>query len=250
MAEVLARAVGPWVQAALDLLFPPRCQVCGAPDEFPLCGVCWASFPRISPPICQVCGRPLRGPVDLMFTCTPCRQGPNRLRVRAFGRYEGRLRDAVHALKYRDRLALAEPLGDALLEVVRADPVLCALDALVPVPLHPRRQAERGFNQAEEVARRLGRALRKPTVRALVRVRDTASQIELDEEQRRRNVRGAFRALAEVRGLRLVLVDDVVTTGSTLRECARTLRAAGAAEVSAVAVAMAVPEVLSASLSP
>lgn len=250
MVRVLAEAVRPWVQAVLDLLFPPRCQVCGAPDQFPLCRDCWSGFPRLAPPVCETCGRPLRGPPDLRFTCVPCRNRRNRLRVRAFGRYEGRLREAVHALKYRDKLALSEPLGAALVEVVQPDPVLSAADAVVPVPLHPRRQAARGFNQAEEVARALGGAIGKPVLRALVRVRDTPSQTELDEGERRRNVRGAFRACADVRGLRLLLVDDVVTTGSTVAECARTLRAAGAAEVAAAAVAMAVPEALRSPLSP
>lgn len=234
----LAGRLRPWWQAVLDLLFPPRCQVCGAPDGFPLCGKCWRSFPRLSAPVCQVCGRPLRGPPDLVFTCVRCRHRRDPVRVRAFGRYEGRLRDAVHALKYRGRLALAEPLGRGLAEVVAADPVLSSADAAVPVPLHPRRHARRGFNQAEELARYLGRPVRT----ALVRVRDTPSQTELDEDERRRNVRGAFAVRGSVRGLRVVLVDDVVTTGSTLAECAAVLRAAGAAHVGAVAVAMALPE--------
>lgn len=235
---VLAGWLRPWWRATLDLMFPPRCQVCAAPDGFPLCAACSQSFPCIAPPVCQVCGRPLRGPPDLVFTCVACRHRRNPLRVRAFGRYEGRLRDAVHALKYQGRLALAEPLGRALAEVVSADPVLSRADAAVPVPLHPRRQARRGFNQAEELARYLGR----PVVRALVRVRDTPSQTELDEDQRRRNVRAAFAVCRPVRGLRVVLVDDVVTTGSTLAECAAVLRAAGAAQVGAVTVAMALPE--------
>jgi ComF family protein len=237
--EALARRLLPWWQAAADLLFPPRCQVCGRPDAFPLCGPCWLSFPRIRPPVCEVCGRPLRGPPDLRFVCVPCRHRRQGLRVRAFGRYEGPLREAVHALKYKGRLALAQPLGRALAEVVWTDEALGRADVLVPVPLHPRREAQRGFNQSEELARVLARCTGLPVHRALRRVRDTPSQTELGEDERRRNVRGAFEARGCVRGLRVVLVDDVVTTGSTLSECATVLRAAGAAEVCAVAVARA-----------
>lgn len=237
--KAVTEAVEPWWRTALDLVFPPRCQVCGAPDQFPLCRGCWSAFPRIVPPVCQVCGRPLRGPPDLVFTCVPCRHCRPLVRVRAFGRYEGGLRDAVHALKYRGKLALAEPLGRALGELVAAEELLAGTDGIAPVPLHKRRQADRGFNQAEEMAHPLGRLLGKPVVRALIRVRDTRSQTELDEEERRSNVRDAFRVCGEVRGMRLLLVDDVVTTGSTLRECARVLKAAGAADVCAVTVAMA-----------
>ncbi len=240
--EVLAGILRPWWMAAVDLLFPPRCQVCGTPEAFPLCERCWLEFPRIERPVCQVCGRPLRGPPDLLFVCVPCRHRRNPLRVRAFGRYEGRLRDAVHALKYRGRLALADPLGCALAQLLAQDAREAAPDALVPVPLHPRREARRGFNQAEELARAVGRYLHRPARRVLVRVRDTPSQTELDEDERRRNVRGAFAVRESVRGLRLVLVDDVVTTGSTLAECAAALRAAGAAEVLGVALAMALPQ--------
>ncbi len=240
--EALAGILRPWWVAAVDLLFPPRCQVCGRAGAFPVCEGCWLDFPRIERPVCQVCGRPLRGPRELVFVCVPCRRRRNRLRVRAFGRYEGRLREAVHALKYRGRLALAGPLGRALAELLVTDPLLKTPDLLVPVPLHPRREAQRGFNQAEELAREVGRYLNTPARRVLARVRDTPSQTELDEDERRRNVRGAFVVREPVRGLRLVLVDDVVTTGSTLAECAAVLQAAGAAEVVGVALAMALPQ--------
>jgi len=213
--------------------------VCGAGGAFPLCVGCLGGFSRIGPPCCQVCGRPLPGPPDLAFTCIPCRARADPLRVRAFGLYEGRLRDALHALKYRGRVALADPLGQALVEVVREDPVLSTADALVPVPLHPRREAERGFNQSEELAKVIAQQTGIPLLRALVRVRPTAPQVGLPEAERRENVRGAFAVHGPVRALRVVLVDDVVTTGSTLAECARTLCRAGGEVVGAVTVAMA-----------
>ncbi|MDR5709149.1 MAG: ComF family protein [Armatimonadota bacterium] len=229
----------PWLGTVLELLFPPRCQVCGAGGSFPLCGNCLGRFSRIGPPICQVCGRPLRGPPDFTFTCIRCRAYREPLRVRAFGLYEGRLRDALHAFKYRRRIALADPLGQALAEVVREDTTLSAAEALVPVPLHPRRERERGFNQAEELAKRIARHVGIPLLRALVRVRPTMPQVGLPEAERRGNVRGAFAVCAPVRGFQVVLVDDVLTTGSTLAECARTLRRAGGRVVGAVVVAMA-----------
>ncbi len=230
----------PWAQTVLALLFPPRCQVCGASGAFPLCTACVWQFPRIRPPFCSACGRPLHGPLHPPVTCMRCRRPRPVERVRAYGLYEGRLREAVHALKYRGRIALADPLGCALAEVVRSDPELSTADALVPVPLHPRREAERGFNQAEELAKALTRHTRIPVLGALVRVRPTIPQVDLSELERRRNVRGAFAVRCPVQGLRVVLVDDVVTTGSTLRECAQALRKAGAKRVDAVVVAMAV----------
>lgn len=149
------------------------------------------------------------------------------------------MRDALHALKYRGRVALADPLGQALAEVVREDPILSAADALVPVPLHPRREAERGFNQSEELAKVVARQTGIPLLRTLVRVRPTAPQVGLPEVERRGNVRGAFAVRGPVRALRVLLVDDVITTGSTLAECARTIRGAGGEVVGAVTVAMA-----------
>lgn len=236
----MVRALGSWCETVLELLFPPRCQVCGTPDGFPLCEGCARQLRRIVPPVCQVCGRPLRGPEALVFTCVPCRRPGPIARLRAYGIYDGQLREAVHAFKFRKKAALATPLGHLLAEVVREDPVLSSADAIVPVPLHPRREAERGFNQADELGQVVSRVTGLRLVRGLVRVRPTAPQFELDEAERRRNVRGAFAVRAGVLGLRVLLVDDVVTTGSTLRECARALRRAGSPEVLAAVVAMTV----------
>ncbi|MDR5683094.1 MAG: ComF family protein [Armatimonadota bacterium] len=232
----------PWGRALLDLLFPPRCQVCGAPDAFPVCTTCTGSFERIAPPVCQQCGRPLRGPADLVFTCIPCRKWKRHPLdcVRAFGVYDGLLREAIHALKYARRLALAEPLGEMLAGTILGESRLGATDALVPVPLHPRREGRRGFNQAEEIARTVSARCGLPVRRLLARRRDTQPQAGLDESERRDNVDGAFAVRGAVRGLQVLLIDDVVTTGSTLAACARALRTAGAAGVCAAAVAMTV----------
>jgi ComF family protein len=159
--------------------------------------------------------------------------------------YEGAVRAGIHALKYHGRTAVGVPLGALLAEAggarLPAAP-LALLDAIVPVPLHPARQAERGFNQAELLARACGRRWGLPVwPRALRRVRPTRPQTELDGAARRANVRGAFAVSwsAPVAGRRLLLVDDVLTTGATLGAAATALRAAGATLVGALVLARA-----------
>lgn len=164
-------------------------------------------------------------------------------RARAVGFYDGALREIIHAFKYQGRRSLARPLAERL-RSAGAD-LLAGADIAVPVPLHPRRQRQRGFNQAADLARGLG----LPAVDALRRTRPTRSQVELPAAQRHGNVRGAFEAVAArtarpwrpamppLDGLVVVLVDDVSTTGATLDACARALKAAGAREVRALTAA-------------
>jgi ComF family protein len=150
------------------------------------------------------------------------------------------VREALHAFKFGARRALAAPLGDLLAEVAAARPLAPVPDLLLPVPLHPRRERERGFNQASLLARRVGRSLGRPVREdVLARVVATRSQTELDAAARRANVRNAFevRQPAPIVGRHVILVDDVLTTGATLSECARRLREAGAAVVGALTVA-------------
>ncbi|NTU79401.1 MAG: ComF family protein [Chloroflexales bacterium] len=196
----------------LDLVFPERCAGCGGAGGL-LCPACLA---RLRP-------YPPEGP-------TPGLDGMSVAWL-----YDGPVRQAVHHLKYRRRRRVAEALGDALAASVGAPPA----DALVPVPLHAGRLAERGFNQAEELARRLGRRWGLPICASgLARGRDTGHQARLGRADRQVNVAGAF----IWRGpgappARVLLVDDVLTTGATLAACAEALRAAGAHEVRAVALA-------------
>ena len=170
--------------------------------------------------------------------CRRCRRTHHDVsRSRAIGAYEGALRSIVHAFKYEGRRSLARPLA-ALMRARGAD-VFDGAAAVVPVPLHASRRRASGFNQADDLARRLG----LPVVRALRRTRATATQADLPAARRHANVRGAFAPTGEalaVQGRIIVLIDDVSTTGATLESCARSLKACGADEVRAMTVARVV----------
>jgi len=224
-----ARRLG---RGALDLLFPPACVACGASGAF-LCVACAGRLAPAAWPRCRRCWRPLQEP----GTCTICRANPPPFDgLRAAFVYDARARVLVHALKYRGMTALAPPMASLMARALRGS---VEAEAIVPVPLAGRRRRTRGYNQAEVLARALGEELGLPVApRALRRTRETAPQARAaDSNARRRNVEGAFEAAADAAGRRLMLVDDVTTTGATLSACARALREAGAASVWAVAFA-------------
>jgi ComF family protein len=249
-----------WVGALLDLVFPPFCPVCRARLEEgrrdPLCGACWTQLPRIGPPWCRRCGQPMAsfpaaavaGALPLRADggplCGACRREPPVFAyARAAVRYEDVAREALHAFKFWGHRALARPLGDLLVEAVGGRLPAGPPDLLVPVPLHPRRERERGFNQSRLLARRLARAWGCPVADdVLVRSVATPSQTSLDGAARRANVRRAFRLRrAElVAGRHVVLVDDILTTGATLSECARCLLEASPRTIGVLAVARVV----------
>jgi ComF family protein len=231
--------------AALDLLFPAVCPVCeallGAGRRDPLCGVCWESIERITPPWCDRCGRALgssivAGAAAGSGLCGGCMVDPPVFDwARSAALYSGAVREAIHALKFNGKPPLARPLGALMLEACEAPP---GVTAVVPVPLGRARARERGYNQAALLAERVADGWSVPLrARWLVRRRDTPAQSELTAAERRANVRHAFAASPAVRGAHVVLVDDVLTTGATATECARALRAAGAATVGVLTVA-------------
>ena len=234
----------PWITAALDLVFPPLCPVCdgilGDGRRDPLCFACWEGFERIAPPWCRCCGAPL----GIEGLCGACRsRRPRFAYARAAVLYGDLVREAIHAFKFGGRRGLANPLGDLLAGLGISALPGALPDALVPVPLHPRRARERGYDQALLLARRLERAWGVAVVAdALVRAVPTQPQTDLDAAARRRNVRDAFavRRPELIAGRHVVLVDDVLTTGATAGECARTLARAGAAAVGVVTVARTV----------
>jgi ComF family protein len=173
---------------------------------------------------------------EAVAACAACRAAPPPFDyARAAAPYGGAVREAVHALKFGGRRSLARPLADLLGEQCGA---LDAVDALVPVPLARARERERGFNQAVLLGERLGERLGvRVRPRWLARLRDTVPQSDLTAPERRANVAGAFAAAPAVRGRHVVIIDDVVTTGATVGECARALRAAAARRVGVLAVA-------------
>jgi len=231
-AGLLGRALG-------EVLFPPVCAVCRVRGEGPLCASCLRRFTLITPPFCAKCGRPAQGPTTVSACMYRC-QAMRFTRARAAGIYEGALREAIHALKFGGCRALAEPLGDAVAAAHRAI-VPRRTDVVVPVPLHPSRYRQRGFNQAALLGRRVARAFDLPCDhRLLRRVHATDAQSRLTRELRETNVRGAFVCDRPVAGLRVLLIDDVMSTGFTVSECAGALRAAGATEVTVATVAAAV----------
>ena len=234
----------------IAVLLAPACAACNAslpyPARGPVCQSCWDAIRSFTPPLCRRCGDPLPSWRVISVeagVCPRCRRRPSALtESRAIGAYDGSLRAIVHAFKYGGCRSLARGLGARLRE--SAAGLLGNADIVVPVPLHRSRRRGRGFNQARELARHLG----LPLVDALRRTRATPSQTDLPAAARHGNVRDAF-ALARpwlpwlalnVEGSRIVLVDDVSTTGATIEACARVLRAAGAADVSAVTAARVV----------
>jgi len=240
-------AMREWAVAALDLVFPALCPVCATPLALgrrdPLCGGCWTAIERVVSPVCDICGLPFhvfgdaREILGRAVRCGECAMAPPAFDwARAGGVYAGPLREAVQRLKFARRPALARPLGDLILEQWAA--WLPVVDAVVPVPLARARERERGFNQAALLAERLARGLgTRLEPRWLARARDTAPQTDLHGDERRANVCGAFIASAAVAQRDVALVDDVLTTGATVSECARVLRAAGARSVGVLTVA-------------
>lgn len=228
------------VRGLLNLLFPARCPLCGKGSDgrisHPLCRECWGKIRRYTGPACGSCGTPL--PSVHATLCQRClRKEPPFTGVLYFGLYEGALREAIHLLKFRGIKRLSRPLTSLLSQLPR--PVA---DVILAVPLHEKGLKERGFNQAAVMARHLSRLWGIPLMHDTLRkVRQTAPQTEVTGRERLENLRGAFEVSRSVASLRIMLVDDVVTTGATMRECSRTLLKAGAREVIVVALAYTPP---------
>ena len=230
MLPQLARLKG----AALDILFPPYCVGCGKEGAF-ICLSCRRALPRITPPICPKCGRPQASGI----LCPDCAGWQAAIDgIRSPFRFEGAMREAIHRLKYQNLRALAVPLASMLQEYLNSSPL--DVDVLMPVPLHRKRLRERGYNQARLLAQELGRLINIAVADdVLVRRRHTPPQARTTTVQERRlNIADAFACLdGRMRGRKVLLLDDVATSGVTLDACARVLKANGVASVWGLAMA-------------
>ena|ERR1041385_1459789 len=233
------------LEAAVSLLYPPVCTICGEnvrAGEY-LCNWCAAKAVRIVAPFCQKCSQPFEGSITSTFTCANCAHRTIYFDA-AVSAYRGRgiVREMIHEFKYGRQIHLRHLVARWLKAALDDERIReSRFDIIVPVPLHAARQRERGFNQAGLLAALLSAQTSIPSKPVLERIRYTTTQTALDRSERIENLHNAFRLRknADVRGLRVLLIDDVLTTGSTLSECARVLKRAGALSVHAATAARA-----------
>ena len=239
MMMTAATSFQAWTNVGLGFLYPEICQLCGeqraTAREGYVCGCCWSHVRFIKPPFCERCGLPFEGDLTTPFECANCREMDLHFSsARSAAAARGTVLEAIHRYKYQRALWLEPFLADLLIQ--RAAPELRRekWDWIVPVPLYSTKEREREFNQAERLAARLGAATNIPLrPRLLKRIAPTRTQTLLTRQERAANVHNAFvlRERRRLRGKRIVLLDDVFTTGATTSACARVLRAAGAVEV-------------------
>ena len=230
---------------ALRIVLPAWCAACE--HELPwsdrkasCCGACWSSLPRIATTKCTSCALPWEGPAIEHYVCIDCQLDPLPVDwTEAWGHYKGSLQRLLHVFKFERHDFLDDAFASLLEETLtaRGD---AAFDALVPVPMHAAKQRRRGYNQAELIARSVGKRIGIRCDTSLLRkTTERETQSKLDRRARAANVRGVYRASKDAKGKSLLLVDDICTTGETLRACAAQLLRAGAARVCAITVAKA-----------
>jgi competence protein ComFC len=241
LATIAKRHLPPWLDSALNFFYPPVCQICqkerADASQGYVCRACRLLVRWVGPPFCDRCGLPFEGEITNPFDCSNCHDRKLHFRfARSAVLANDLLLDIIHRYKYSNGLWFEHFLAEMLLQ--KAVPELAAQkwDLVVPVPLHPVKKRERGFNQAERLACHLAKAIGLPVnARLARRVKSTTTQTLLDRRQRAANVHTAFAVpLNEHKrldGQRVIIVDDVLTTGATTSDCARALRAAGAEDV-------------------
>ena len=237
-------AIQEWAKVALELVYPADCAVCKATREpgsrSALCGKCREELRPLSRPFCERCSLPFDGQAGEPVRCSHCADKVFYFEKAVCAcRLTGVARECIHRFKYNGALWLGPELAELLIAAARERIEWTKVDCVVPVPLFPARERERQFNQAEWLARRLARtAPANMIANNLRRIRDTATQAFLNAAERAQNVRGAFAARRPEVFMkrRVVVVDDVFTTGATTNECARVLRDAGAASVMVLTV--------------
>jgi ComF family protein len=225
-----------YLGALLNLFFPSKCPVCNNRSDStaynPICTECWKTIERYTGPACSICGLPAVS--EHTLSCEQCvKDEPHVSGVLYYSIYDGVIREAIHLLKFSGIKRLSEPLGALLSELIIPE-----ADGIVPVPLHKNTLLKREFNQTALIARYLSKALKIPLMTGVLeKIRETPMQTELIRKDRLKNVKNAYTASEDVKGKRLLLIDDVITTGATVRECARTLIKAGAEKVTVIALA-------------
>jgi ComF family protein len=236
-----SHVVGEFLRGVVDLVFPNSCLICDveaseeASFRHGLCTTCFGAVTNDPHHLCLRCGQTVGPHTAGSERCAACRTAAFGFRsVIRLGKYDGRLRDAVLRMKLSAGESLADHLGRVFGECRKERFSAAGCDLVVPVPLHWRRAWQRGYNQAAAIAEGIARSMGIPwSARCLRRIRHTPQQLQPSAAARRENVRGAFRVVrgAKVAGKRILLVDDVMTTGSTASEASRMLREAGAREV-------------------
>ncbi|MEW6586791.1 MAG: ComF family protein [Nitrospirota bacterium] len=221
-----------------NLFFPAHCPVCGKdPDVLnlsPFCSACWSLIAPYTGPSCRVCALPLVS--EHGRVCGAClKEPPPFSRTLSFGLYDGVLADAINRLKFFGHRRLSGPLGELLINLD-----VPQTDGVVPIPLHKKSLRKRGFNQSLLIARVIARDMKAPVLMdTLFKIKETAPQVGLSAQERSKNLRNAFAVKGDVKDKRLLLVDDVMTTGATVRECSKQLINAGAKDVVVLTLARA-----------
>ena len=239
--------IGKIFKGLVDIVYPKSCPVCktrlqeSASADMPVCTRCWLKIKKNVPPFCVRCGRHLEKKTFTKNVCPACTRKEFYFdRAFAACTYEGVLKDLIHEFKYKGKDYLGVALCSLLTDYIKEYNLpMEYLDVVIPVPLHGARLREREFNQAQVLALGIGQAFGKPVLPVLVRHRPTRTQTELEPHQRQQNVRNSFRVLSgfAIKEKNALLVDDVLTTGATCSEAARTLKMAGANVVFVLALA-------------
>jgi ComF family protein len=238
----IRNAIDDFKGAIIDFVLPPHCIICSgylSQQEKVVCNVCWDNLEVLPSPFCPVCKNFLE---QGNLFCKICTERKNLCAVRSLGIFDNYYQKMIHGFKYQQKMSLGQRLGKRLGEKLKDDKLTSGFDCIIPVPLHSTRKRERGFNQSEILAQELSDLIHIPVLKKILkRTRNTKDQTKLTPEERIENVKGAF-ALKDpekIEGKRIILVDDVITTGATLGECARVLSKAGADKIMGATIAVA-----------
>lgn len=243
--SALAQSLSRFVDAGLNLIYPAVCQICreerATKDESYICTSCRKKVRVIEPPFCSKCGTPFEGDIGGMFECSECKEVELKFdSARAAVRVNAFMLDVVHKYKYARWMWFEKFLGELLVQAAIPELSKERWDMIVPVPLHSLKKREREFNQADRLAKYLSSALHVPmNTKILKRVAPTQSQTRLTRQERTENVKKAFalREPLDLKGMNIILIDDILTTGATTSACAGILRKAGAAKIQVWTVA-------------